>query len=313
LLEGQPWVGRLLSVRSRGTPYWMSLDQQRLVKWLRERGPGPTWYCDLRKGMDLLYRGGIPKDFVCDSRAFVWQPGESFADRYIRLGNDTPAAFAGRVPAPRPASSRAAQIILTAAVRAVGAEWLSQRGLDGRPFIVIHPGSRHIVRRKQWLRPRTGANKYWPEANWGAVIDAIRDLRPDHAIILSGTPAENSFNEDILARTRAKDVYNVANDLPINTLLPVLERAQSMISVDTGPAHAAAALGCPTVSLFGTANSALFRPGGATTAAVALTGVVDGAQNILGITVEMVIAAWVDLIRSTENPSGHSVKYLTRD
>jgi hypothetical protein len=313
LLEGQPWVGRLLSIRSRRTPYWMSLDQQRLVRWLRARGAGPTWYCDLRLGMDLLRRGGVPADFICDSRSFVWQPNETFADRYIRLGDESPAAFVGRLPAPRPATSRAAQIILSASARSVADEWLGRHGLAGRPFIVIHPGSRHIVRRRQWLRPRAGANKYWPEARWGAVINAVRDLRPDHAIILSGTPAEQSFNEDILACARVSDVHNVANDLPISTLLPVLERAQSMISVDTGPAHAAAALGCPTVSLFGTANSTLFRPGGATTPAVALTGVVDGAQNILGITVESVIAAWMELISSTQESVAHSVKYLTCD
>jgi heptosyltransferase-2/heptosyltransferase-3 len=141
----------------------------------------------------------------------------------------------------------------------------------------------------------------------------VRELRPDHAVLLSGTPKERSFNGDIVACSGATEVYNVADDLPIRTLLPLLERAHSMISVDTGPAHAAAALGCPTVALFGTANAALYRPGGATTPAVALTGRVNGVQNILGITVESVIAAWFGLIRSTEIPPGDSVKSLTCD
>jgi len=145
------------------------------------------------------------------------------------------------------------------------------------------------------------------------VIKAVRDLRPDHAVLLSGTPKERRFNADIMASAAATDVHNVADDLPIRTLLPLLERAHSMISVDTGPAHAAAALGCPTVSLFGTANATLFRPGGATTVAVALTGAVNGVQNIMGITAESVIAAWFDLIRSAETPAAHSVMSLTCD
>jgi heptosyltransferase-2/heptosyltransferase-3 len=103
----------------------------------------------------------------------------------------------------------------------------------------------------------------------------------------------------------------VANELPVRTLLPLLERAHSMISIDTGPAHAAAALGCPTVAVFGSQNATLYRPGGATTPAVAVTGVVDGAQNILGITAEAVIAAWLDLVRSAEGPAEYSVKSLT--
>jgi heptosyltransferase-2/heptosyltransferase-3 len=311
LLEGQPSVGRLFVIRSRRTPYWMSLDQRRLVAWLRRRGAGPTWFCDIHLGKDLLHRGRIPDEYICDSRSFKWLPEEGFADRYIRLANESPAAFAGRLPAPHPPVSRAAQIVLTAAARAEADEWLARRDLTGRPFIVIHPGSRHIARRG--LRSRAGSDKYWPEARWGQVLKTVRDLRPDHAVLLSGTPKERKFNADIMASSAVTDVHNVADDLPIRTLLPLLERAHSMISVDTGPAHAAAALGCPTVSLFGTANAALFRPGGATTAAVALTGTVNGVQNILGITAEAVIAAWFDLIRSAEMPAAHSVKSLTCD
>ena len=308
LLEGQDSLGRLFVIRSRRMPYWMSLDQQRLVAWLRKRGPGPTWFCDIHRGKDLLHRGGIPEAYICDSRSFKWEPQESFADRYIRLGNASPPAFAGRLPAPIPATSRAAHLVISAAARAEADSWLASRNLSGRPFIVVHPGSRHIARRG--LRSRAGSDKYWPEARWGEVIKTVRDLRPDHAVLLSGTSKESRFNADIVACSGAPDVHNVADDLPIRTLLPLLERAHSMISVDTGPAHAAAALGCPTISLFGTANAALFRPGGATTPAVSLTGMVDGVQNIMGITVESVVAAWCNLIRSTEVASMHSVKSL---
>jgi heptosyltransferase-2/heptosyltransferase-3 len=313
LLEGQPWVGRLFTVRSRRTPYWMSLDQQHLVRWLRERGPGPTWFCDMKLGVDLLNRGGIPNEFIVDSRAYSFFPIENFADRYIKLGNETPTAFAGRLPPPRPGSSRAAQIILSDKARTVADEWLSRHGLARRPYVVVHPGSRHMVRRRRWLRARAGADKYWPEDRWGAVINAVREARPDHAVLVSGTPAELTFNEDIVRASRSADVHNVANDLPINVLLPLLERAQSMISVDTGPAHAAAALGCPTLALFGKQDPTLFRPGGATTPAVTLTGLVDGIQNILGITPESVITAWGDLTRSTQNRAEQSVNSLTCD
>ncbi len=315
LLEGQLPVGRLFVIRSRRTPFWMSLDQHRLVAWLRKRGAGPTWFCDIHRGKDLLRRGGIPDDYICDSRSFPWEPDESFADRYIRLGNASPPAFEGRLAPAHHATARAAQIALSAHARAEADQWLARHGLSGRPFVVVHPGSRHIARRG--LRSRAGSDKYWPEDRWGQVIRAVRENLPDHAVLVSGTPKERRFNADIIACSRTTDVHNVANDFPIRTLLPVLERAHSMISVDTGPAHAAAALGCPTVSLFGTANAALFRPGGATTPAVALTGTVDGVQNILGITPESVVGAWLELLRSSDRrPVGgaaHSVKSLIRD
>jgi heptosyltransferase-2/heptosyltransferase-3 len=79
-------------------------------------------------------------------------------------------------------------------------------------------------------------------------------------------------------------------------LLPLLERASSLIAVDTGPAHAAAALGCPTVALFGHIDPWLYRPGGATTPAVTLTGTVDGKPNILGIEAGRVVSAWEQLV-----------------
>jgi heptosyltransferase III len=301
LLEGQPSVGRLMLIGSRRTPYWASVPQRRLVKWLRERGAGPTWFCDLSsRGKQLLHRGGITDELICDSREFPWVPGESFADRYIRLGNFTPPGLEGRIPGPITGTVRAAEIDVSEAARESARAWLGGRGLAERSFIVVHAGSRHVARR--WLRSRAGASKYWPEARWGVVVRALRDLQPDHAVLLSGTPAEYGFNEDIAREAAVSDLHNAADDLPIPMLLPVLEKAASMVSVDTGPAHAAAALGCPTVSLFGTANAELFRPGGATTRAIALTGTVDGRQNILGITPEAVISAWKSLV----HPPGSS-------
>lgn len=297
LLAGQPWLGRLFIIRSRRTPYLLSLDQQRLVSWLRQRTAGPTWFCDRGLGFNLLERGGIPQDYIFDNREFNWHLDECVADRYIRIGNEAPAGLVGQLPPPRPASSRAAQLFVSDTSRCEADDWLARRNLLGRPYIVVHPGSRHIARRS--LRPRQGIDKYWPEARWSKVLQDLRDLRPDHALVLTGTQAELQINAAIVEASGVSDAHNVANELPVQTLLPFLERAHSMVSVDTGPAHAAAALGTPTVALYGTASSVVFRPGGATTHAAALTGVINGKQNILGISVDAVISAWVELTNAT--------------
>jgi heptosyltransferase-2/heptosyltransferase-3 len=311
LLHGQTSVGRLFVIRSRRTPYWMSLDQRCLVAWLRKRGAGPTWFCDMHLGMDLLERGGIPAEYICDSRAYPWQPEETFADRFIRLANETPKGLVGRLPPPHAAVSRAAELVVEPQDRDDLQAWLARRRLAGRPFVVVHPGSRHIARRG--LRSRTGVEKYWPEANWGRVIASVREMKPDHMVVLTGTPKERALNADIIAASGASEVYNIAGELPVRRLLALLERAHSIISVDTGPAHAAAALGCPTVSLFGPTSAILYRPGGTTTPAVALTGQLDGVQAMLGITVDRVISAWIELIRTTKSAPADSVKFLTCD
>lgn len=66
-----------------------------------------------------------------------------------------------------------------------------------------------------------------------------------------GVPNESRLNEAILDLTTTRRARNVARDLPLHRLLALQERAIGMISVDTGPAHSAGALGCPLVVLFG--------------------------------------------------------------
>ena len=296
LLESEPALGQLFLLRSRRTPYWLSLEQHRLVAWLRARGTGPTWFCDRGEGRHLLRLAGIPDDYVCDTNAYTWTQGETFADRYLRLGSFSPKAFEGLLPVARPGVPAAAS--LNIAPGAVGEleAWLAARQLTGRGYIIVHPGSRHIARR--WLRPRSGASKYWPEDHWAKVVGAVRDVCPAHALLFSGTRAEGRFNAAIIRRAGIGNAYNIADSLSVRTLLALLQRAHSMISVDTGPAHAAAALGCPTVALFGTASPHLYRPGGTSTPAVSLTGWVDGKQNILGITPANVVDSWLELLKT---------------
>lgn len=300
LLEAESAVGRLFIIRSRRTPYWLSVQQRQLVAWLRQRGSGPTWFADRGEGRGLLSLAGIPDDYVCDTNSYTWTPGETFADRYLRFGSYTPKAFEGLLPDAKPGVPSAARLNIAPASRRELESWLSEQGLTGRKFMIIHPGSRHIARR--WLRPRSGTSKYWPEEHWATVVRAVRDVCPEHVILFTGTRAERRFNADIIRRAGVLDVQNVADRLSVRTLLPLLERAHSMIAVDTGPSHAAAALGCPTVALFGTAPADLYRPGGTTTPAIALTGTVRGKQNILGIEPETVIDSWIELLQTVRVP-----------
>jgi ADP-heptose:LPS heptosyltransferase len=220
----------------------------------------------------------------------------------LRFGSFTPKALEGLLPAAKPGVPAAARLnIAPGAVRELET-WLDRRGLRGRQFVIMHPGSRHIARRT--LRPRSGTSKYWPEERWSKVLAAVRKALPSHTVLFTGTRSEGRFNAAIIERASVPEAYDVADDVPIRILLPLLQRAHSMISVDTGPAHAAAALGCPTVALFGTASPILYRPGGTTTPAVALTGTVAGQQNILGITPETVIAKWLDLLNTARRPGG---------
>jgi heptosyltransferase-2/heptosyltransferase-3 len=294
LLGGQPGVGEIYLLKSRKAPFWLSPRQRAVAKWLRERGPGPAWFCDPGiVGRNLLRRGGIPDDLVCEDASFPWIPGEHFVDRWIRFAKQTPPGLrsggTGVIDVPR-----AAALEIRPVMRDALAPWLAKRGLDGRSLMLIQAGNKRTMRRG--ARQRVTNTKYWPEENWAAVIRGLRAERPDHAILLLGVPAEYELNYEIAKLAGVGDVHNVADDLPIRVLLPLMKQASSMVSVDTGPAHASAALGCPTVVLFGKSDPLLYRPGGVTTPAVTLTAEVDGEPSMLGITVDDVMNGWKELM-----------------
>ena len=291
LLSGQPGVGEIFILHSRKAPFWLSLRQRALAKWLRARGAGPTWFCDPGiVGRSLLQRGGIPDSYVCADADLPQIAGEHFVDRWIRFAQETPRAFENRLPAASTRVPSAAVLELSAASHPRLEKWLGQRGLAGRQLILVQAGNKRTMRRG--ARQRATNTKYWPEERWAVVIRALRDSRPNHAILMLGVQAEYALNADIAGLANVGDVHNVADDLPIEVLLPLLGQATCLVSVDTGPAHAAAALGCPTVALFGTSDPHLYRPGGLTTPAIALTGEIGGERTIMGIDPAAVIAAW---------------------
>ena len=301
LLQGQPGVGEIIIIGSRRRPYLLSPDQHRLVRWLRARGPVPTWFAHAHNvGRELLRRGHIPDEFVCDFSELSLLPDEHDAERWARFADETPQVLRGMYPPLRYPPSGLASLQITPEARAQLRPWLTRHGLLDRSLIAIQAGNKRTMR--SWNRRRSTNRKYWPEERWAEVIRAVREDRPDSIIMLLGVPHEHALNEDIIRIAGVSGLVNVADDLPVPVLVPLLEQTESMISVDTGPAHVAAAVGCPVVTLFADAIPSRYRPGGRDTCAVVLQGEVDGQLNIMGIDANRVIAAWRQLPpRSKQN------------
>ena len=95
--------------------------------------------------------------------------------------------------------------------------------------------------------------------------------------------------------------------LPLGFLKALLETAHSMISVDTGPAHLAAALGCPLVVLFGGRSPRMWAPRSGRRSAVSVIGGLPGVERVDEIEVEQVAQAWCRLpLCRAEDESGVS-------
>lgn len=300
LLQGQPGVGNIYVIRSRNTPYWLSSEQREIVKILRARGPGPTWLADHenQKTTWLLRRAGWQPDHWCHYEGLRDVPGPHFCDLFLRFAYRNPPILGGE-DLSLTANDAYSQLLVSEAQRVDLQQWLNLKGLANRQLILIQVGNKRTMRRG--LRQRASNTKYWPEANWAAVLRSLRELHPDHAIMMLGVPQEAPLNDEIIQLAGISDIFNVANELPIPRLIALCEAGIGMISVDTGPAHVAAAVGTPVVTLFGRAKPSIYAPRGPDTAVQTISSGQQENPDISDIRSATVQAVWQELYRAAMN------------
>jgi ADP-heptose:LPS heptosyltransferase len=296
LLEGQPGVGSIFSLRSRKTPYVLSWEQQRTVRALRRRGAGPTWYCDGdAAARGLLVRACVPAGLMVDVQDHRLMPGEHATEQWRRLAQVDPHdAPHGRVADLRSIAPGCSLDVLPAQ-RLDFDRWRARRGLADLPLLAIQIGNKRTMRRG--FKRLAANHKHWPMERWTQVLRFLRQRHPAHAIVLLGAAPESALNAQLAEFARIDGVHNLADDLPVPRLVALLAAADGLVSVDSGPAHVAAAVGCPQVVLFGRALPSLYRPWGVSGADVrVLVGEVAGRPDMLGIEASSVIEAWSTLV-----------------
>lgn len=106
---------------------------------------------------------------------------------------------------------------------------------EERQKIVVHPGGK---------KP----SKLWPGINFARLVDRlIEEMRGQ--VILVGSDGEAEIVDEMVKRIKHK-VVNLAGKLTLFQLVAVIDRADLMISNDSGPMHIAAAVKTPVVALF---------------------------------------------------------------
>ena len=112
------------------------------------------------------------------------------------------------------------------------AAWHSTRELGGRPAVVLAPGA-------------VGPAKRWPAAAYAAL--ARRLLAEELAVWVVGGPAEKPLAQTIVAGTEARDLTGT----DLREAILALAAAAAAVSNNSGLVHVAAALGTPTIGIFG--------------------------------------------------------------
>ena len=105
----------------------------------------------------------------------------------------------------------------------------------------------------------TWATKRWDVVNFANVIQQIAHLAPEIIVVLTGSPVEQELAETFPA---SLSVVNLIGKTDILQLGALLERCEVCLTSDSGPMHIAAAVGTPTVALFGPTSQVRHQPYG---------------------------------------------------
>jgi heptosyltransferase-1 len=95
----------------------------------------------------------------------------------------------------------------------------------------------------------TWRSKTWPTKSWAALITRIREQLA-LPVVIAGGPGEQEKAAHLVARLAAP-IPSLAGKTALDQALCLYRRAVLAISGDSGPMHAAAAVGTPVIALFG--------------------------------------------------------------
>lgn len=132
-------------------------------------------------------------------------------------------------------------------------EQLDITGLIGntKDYLCLHPGNSMLARGKPALRS-------WPESHWRELVLQITRHLPALHIVLVGEKSERALSEVIAADIPG--IINLVGKTSLQQLMAVLARSRVLVSTDTGPAHVAAALATPVISIFGPSEASNTGP-----------------------------------------------------
>lgn len=261
VLTGMPEIGRFFALRHRHRPAWLAPDLVLLARTLAQRRYSEAYTFDRSPVIERsLAMSGTHLHTALSSSAV--HNLDNYAAVLDRLG----------VVAPRPLLPR---VVVTDLERRSAQELLQRHALHDCPLIVIQPGNSRTLHPLHRLRPQRNL-KAWPSASWSTTLVALARQYPTVGFALLGAPSEWRVCQEVLAGLPPaiqQRTANLALELPISSLKGLLERARGCLSVDTGPAHLAAAVGCPSIVLFGPADPAAMAPRGPTEVRTVVSGV----------------------------------------
>jgi len=158
------------------------------------------------------------------------------ADYVLRL-----ATYAGADGAPDHV-----QLELPENARRSACRLLAGIGIDSSDrLVLVHAGALN------------GSAKRWPAPNWSRFAIEIQ-ARTGARVLLIGAASDEPIARQVL--THAPDALSLVGNTSIEELAALIQRAEVMVSGDSGPLHLAVALGTPVAAAYGPTDPAVHGP-----------------------------------------------------
>ncbi|HEX4267010.1 MAG TPA: glycosyltransferase family 9 protein [Steroidobacteraceae bacterium] len=292
------WCGSL----PRKAPILFGLAWPAILRALRDSAPGPIYVFEhhppqVRRIRRLLRAGGV------DPRRCLFideTPGTElpWIDALLRFARRTPSALdATDYPEPGGCGPWLPRLRVVEAERAARERWLRSRGFHGQPLVLVQPGNHRTMGRRRLRNWRGRDDKVWPVERWAQLLQMLHSRMPEAMLVLRGAKPEMPLLESVAAAAALPCVTCAGTEL--RPLFALCEMAHSMISVDSGPAHAAAALGLPLLVLYGTQAARVWLPRSSNGSPVVAIGGPPEFERAEQISVAAVYEAWCGLVAAS--------------
>jgi len=119
--------------------------------------------------------------------------------------------------------------------------------LGQQPLLLVNPNASELLVQRRWA----------PES-FSALIVALQKKWPDCLILITGSPAEHAYVENVRLGANVPNALNFAGQVSFAELPALYTLADVMVTNDSGPGHFSSVTGLHTVVLFGPETPALY-------------------------------------------------------
>jgi len=251
----RPWVAGVFTSAPFIDKVWSEPRPAGISDWIRLSGSIRASRFDMAllfpnsfESAAMVFLGGVPQriGYAADGRRWLlthWIKPSAEKRHQVYYYLDLASAVSAGVGHP------SIEIDANAEEKLQARKLLLSAGIaPNRRYLVLNPGAAY------------GSAKRWREERFAEAADTLAsELEMDVAII--GSEVERSIAERI-QRLMRSHVAVLNGRTSLETLIGVISESSLVLTNDSGPMHLAAALGVPTVAVFGPTDDAATGPYG---------------------------------------------------